>query len=142
LAVEGLRGCVLPIAAAAVLFACAPKQKIALDCVPRGVAIYVDGVRLEGVPSSLDLRSDRPHTLYFKGPDFSPELVVLNSEEVEGEPRLSPAEVCVRPRYVPVERKLEMEIDRGVSAAPPVGGEELRSTIEVEPRPDFLPESP
>ena len=132
----------LPIAAAAVLIACAPKQKIALDCVPEEVAIYVDGARLEETPSTLDLRSDRPHTLYFKGPDFAPELVVLNSEEVDGRARLSPSEVCVRPRYVRVKRELEMEIDRGASAAPPVGGEEIRSTIDVEPRPDFLPESP
>jgi hypothetical protein len=133
---------VLPVAAAAVFFACAPKQKIALDCVPQEVAIYVDGARLEGAPSTLDLRSDRPHTLYFKGPDFAPELVVLNSEEVEGKARLSPSEVCVRPRYVRVKRELEMEIDRAASAVPPVGGEEIRTTIDVEPRPDFLPESP
>ena len=132
----------LPVAAAAVLIACAPKQKIALDCVPQEVAIYVDGARLEEAPSTLDLRSDRPHTLYFKGPDFAPELVVLNSEEVEGKARLSPSEVCVRPRYVRVKREIEMEIDGAVSAAPPVGGEEIRSTIDVEPRPDFLPESP
>ena len=140
--VEGLCRCALPIAAAAVLIACAPKQKIVLDCVPEEVAVYVDGARLDELPSALELRSDQPHTLYFKGPGVVPELVVLNSEEVEGKARLSPSEVCVKPRYVGVTRELTLEIDRAVSVAPPVGGQELGSTIDVEPRPEFLPESP
>ena len=141
MAVEAVCRCALAIAAMAALVACAPKQKIALDCVPEEVVIYVDGARLEEMPSHLELRSDQPHTLYFKGPDFVPELVVLNSEEVDGKAGLSPAEVCVKPRYVRVKRELKMEIDRAVSAAPPAG-DELGSTIDVEPRPDFLPESP
>ncbi len=142
MAVEVLCRCALAIAAAAVLVACAPKQKIALACVPEEVVIYLDGTRLEEMPSVLELRSDQPHTLYFKGPDFVPELVVLNSEEVEGKARLSPSELCVKPRYVGVKRELKMEIDGAVSAAPSAGGEELGSTVDVEPRPDFLPESP
>jgi hypothetical protein len=48
----------------------------------------------------------------------------------------------VKPRYVGATRELTVEIDRAVSAATPVGGEELGSTIDVEPRPEFLPESP
>ena len=142
LAVEAVCRCVLPIAAVAALVACAPKQKIALDCLPEEVVIYVDGTRLEKTPSDLELRSDKPHTVYFKGPDFVPELVVLDSEEIDGKHRLSPSEVCVKPRYVQVRRELKMEIDPDVSAAPPADGEEIRSTIDVEPRPDFLPESP
>ena len=142
MAVEVLCRCALPIAAAAVLVACAPKQKIPLDCVPEEVVIYVDGNRLDEMPSVLELRSDQPHTLYFKGSDFAPELVVLTSEEVEGKAKLSPAEVCVKPRYIGVKRELKMEIDHAVSDAPSAGGEELGSTIDVEPRPDFLPESP
>ena len=142
MAVEVLCRCALPIAAAAVLVACAPKQKIPLDCVPEEVVIYVDGNRLDEMPSVLELRSDQPHTLYFKGSDFAPELVVLTSEEVEGKAKLSPAEVCVKPRYIGVKRELKMEIDRAASDAPSAGGEDLGSTIDVEPRPDFLPESP
>jgi hypothetical protein len=141
LAVEAVCRCVLAVTAVAVLAGCAPKQKIALDCVPEEVAIYVDGTRLENTPSDLELRSDEPHTLYFKGPDFVPELVVLNSEEIGGKPSLSPSEVCVKPRYVQVRRELRMEIDPAVSAGPPDGGGDLGSTIDVEPRPDFLPES-
>jgi hypothetical protein len=142
LAVEAAFRFALSIAAAAALLACAPKQKIPLACVPRDVVIYVDGTRLEKTPSDLDLRSDEPHTLYFKGPDFKPELVVLDSEEIDGKARLSPSEVCVKPRYVRVNRELTMEIDPDVSAAPPPDGEDLGSTIDVEAKPDFAPESP
>jgi hypothetical protein len=142
LSLEAVFRCGLALSAAAALAACAPKQRIPLDCIPEEVAIYVDGARLEEVPSDLELRSDRPHTLYFKGPDFVPELVVLNSEEIDGKARLSPPEVCVRPRYVQANRNLTVEIDPAVSAAPDDGGEDLGSTVDVEPRPDFLPESP
>jgi len=134
--------CALPVAAAAALIACAPKQKIALDCVPEEVVIYVDGEPLDEPPPALDLRSDRPHTLYFKGPGLVPELVVLNSGKMDGKAKLSPSEVCVKPRYVQVGRELEMKIDPNVSTAPPVGGEQDGSTIDVEPRPDFSPASP
>jgi hypothetical protein len=132
LSVQVLCRCALPIAVAAVL----------VSCVPEEVVVYVDGTRLDEVPSTLDLRSDRPHTLYFKGSDFTPELVVLNSEEVEGKMKLSPSEVCVKPRYVGMKRELKMEVDQDVSTAPSAGDEGLGSTIDVEPRPDFRPESP
>jgi hypothetical protein len=73
---------------------------------------------------------------------MAPELIVLESEEVEGTARLSPSEVCVKPRTVGMTRELTVEIDRAVSAAPPVGDGEIGSTIDVEPMPEFLPESP
>jgi hypothetical protein len=66
----------------------------------------------------------------------------LNSEEVEGKMKLSPSEVCVKPRYVGMKRELKMEVDQDVSTAPSAGDEGLGSTIDVEPRPDFRPESP
>jgi hypothetical protein len=69
-----------------------------------------------------------------------PELVVLNPQEVEGKTTLSPGEVCVKPRYVQVQREVEMQIDPDVSAAPPPGAPETGSSIDVEPRPEFLPE--
>jgi len=130
----------LALAAAVALSACAAKQKIALECVPEEVVIYVDGERIDGTPSELALSKDEPHTLYFKGPGLVPELVVLNSEEVAGESALSPGEVCVKPRYVQVHREVEMEIDPDVSAAPPPGAPETGSTIDIEPRPDFVTE--
>jgi hypothetical protein len=132
----------LALAAAAGLFACASKQRIALACVPEEVVVYVDGERLDEVPSELALRRDQPHTLYFKGPDIVPELIVLNSDEVSGKARLSPDEVCVKPRYLKVQRELQLEIDPDVASEPPPGAAETRSAIDVEPRPDFVPESP
>ena len=133
---------VLVLAAAAALLACAPKQRIALDCVPEEVVVYVDGERLDEMPSELDLRSDEPHTLYFKGPGIAPELIVLESGEVSGKRRLTPENVCVKPRYLRVRRELELQIDPDVAAEPPPGAAENRSAIDVEPRPEFVPESP
>jgi hypothetical protein len=46
-------------------FGCATRQPIAIDCVPEEVVIYVDGERIDGVPESIALRRDRPHTLFF-----------------------------------------------------------------------------
>ena len=41
------------------LVACAPKQKIQLDCVPKEVTIYVDKEPLPDVPDSIDLHTPR-----------------------------------------------------------------------------------
>ena len=121
-----LRFCILGIATLAATSGCAAKQKIAIGCVPEEVAIYVDGERLDELPDELDLRSDRPHTLFFKGEGYAPELVVLNSEEIDGKARLSPGEVCVKPRYLNVRRELEMAIEPDVAAEPP-GARESRA---------------
>ena len=130
------------IATVVALVGCATKQQIPLNCLPEEVVVYVDGELLEGSPSALDLRSDRPHTLFFKGPGLVPELIVLSSEEVDGKATLSPSEVCVKPRYVRVGRELEMEIDPEVSSEPLIGAAEPESTIDVEPRPAFSPNAP
>jgi hypothetical protein len=76
--------------------ACAPKQRIPLDVAPRPATLYVDGEALESIPSELELRCDRAHVLFFKSDGHRPERVVLESVEVEGKPRLQPAEVHVR----------------------------------------------
>lgn len=142
MSIDGTFRIALVLAVAAAPLACAPKQRIALDCVPEEVVVYVDGERLEEMPSELDLRSDQPHTLYFKGPAIAPELIVLESDEVSGKARLSPENVCVKPRYRMVNRELELQIDPDVAAEPPSGAAETRSAIDVEPRPDFVPEGP
>jgi hypothetical protein len=100
--------CVL-LAAAGV--ACAPKQTIPIDCVPDDVEIYVDGRMLSEVPDEIELRSDRAHTFFFKGPGYKPELVLLRSDWSDGEPRLEPAELCVRPVYIGVDRNLRLEVE-------------------------------
>jgi hypothetical protein len=120
---------------------CATKQPIAIDCVPEEVVIYVDGERIDGVPESIRLRRDRPHTLFFKGPGIEPELVVVNSTVVDGRAALSPAELCVEPRYERVGRKVEIAIEPDVAAGPPADAES-RSTIDVEPAPEFQTDEP
>ena len=120
---------------------CATKQPIAIDCVPEEVVIYVDGERIDGVPEEIALSRDRPHTLYFKGPGIEPELVVLNSATVDGRDALEPAEVCVHPRYERVGREVRFEIDPDVAAGPPESADP-RSTIDVEPRPEFHTDAP
>lgn len=103
--------------------------------------IYVDGERIDGVPKSIALRRDRPHTLFFKGPGIEPELIVVNSTRVDGRAALEPAELCVEPRYQRVGRKVEIEIEPDVAAGPP-GDDEFRSTIDVEPSPEFQTDAP
>lgn len=90
---------------------CASTQQIPLDCVPEPITLYVDGEALEEIPESLELRRDQPHTLFFKGPGYQSELVVLRSEEKEGEPWLTPSELCVRPVLIGVERRIEVEVE-------------------------------
>jgi hypothetical protein len=122
-------------------FGCATKQPIAIDCVPEEVVIYVDGERIDGVPDSIALSRDRPHTLFFKGPGIEPELVVVNSRVVDGRAALEPAELCVEPRYKRVGRKVRIEIDPDVAAGPP-GYDDSRSTIDIEPPPEFQTDEP
>jgi hypothetical protein len=121
--------------------ACATRQRIPIDCVPEGVTVYLDGEALDGVPESLDLDAGRPHTLYFKGEETIPELVVLKSTEVDGKLRLLPAEVCVHPHVARARRSLHVEIAPEASAD---GGDDPNgvSIVDVESRPDFVPFSP
>lgn len=75
--------------------ACAPKQRIPLAVSPHPATVYVDGEALEVIPGEIELRSDRAHVLFFKSEGYRPERVVLESVEVEGKPRLQPAQVNV-----------------------------------------------
>ena len=125
----------------ALALACAARQRVPIDCVPEGVSVYLDGEALDVLPPSLDLDPERPHTLYLKGDETVPQLVVLESTEVDGEARLVPAEVCFHPRVARARRELRIEIDSEAgadgSAAP-----DVPSTVDVAPRPDFVPYSP
>ena len=62
------------LAAALLIGACAAKQHVTLDCLPEDVTIFVDGRRLESNPDSVELESDKPHTVLFRAPadDFGP----------------------------------------------------------------------
>jgi len=93
-----------------VVGACAHKQTIRLDCVPKDVTIYLDKVPLERVPDSVDLRTDRPHLLFFRGEGYEPTMVVLEIEETADGPALSPRDLCLELNFSRRSRELELEI--------------------------------
>lgn len=96
---RGARGSRIAAALAVALLACvgcAAKQTIPVDAGPRPLALYVDGTLQATLPSEVELRADRDHTLYFKKEGFRSELVVLESRETDGRDRLEPAAVRVR----------------------------------------------
>ena len=91
--------------------ACAHKQTFRLDCVPRDVTIYLDKVPLDRVPDSIDLRTDQPHVLFFKGEGYEPMMVVFDTEETADGPALSPRDVCFDLNLAKRKRELEIEIE-------------------------------
>jgi hypothetical protein len=91
---------------------CAPKQKIPLDCVPRDVTLYVDKERVEELPDELVLRADEAHYLYFKREGYQPVPVVIQTEEGENGPQLTPSNICSEVRFVELERGLELELEQ------------------------------
>jgi len=111
------------LAAALLGLACAPKQRIPLDCVPRGVEIFVDEEALAGYPIWVELRADEAHKIKFRGPGYEPVLVVLDPVESEEGSQLRVLELgraaaeypvdelCARLRFVPVHKELEVELE-------------------------------
>lgn len=101
-----------PLVAAVVItlaVACAPKQRIPLDLGPGAVELYVDGERAEGVPQEVELRSDRDHKLFVKRPGYVPELIVLETQEVDGAVALEPPEVRIRLHPMIGDRQIQIE---------------------------------
>jgi hypothetical protein len=74
--------------------------------------LYVDGELQAALPEEIELRADRDHVLYFKKPGYAPELVVLESRDRDGRPRLEPGAVRVElaPR-AGTGRELEIETE-------------------------------
>ena len=98
----------LPIAITA---GCASTQTVRITCVPREVSVYVDGQLLDG--DRTELRTDRAHKIFAKGPGFEPRLVVVEPETGdEGRPGFDD-EVCVRVVPVGMGRDLDLEIEPG-----------------------------
>ena len=91
--------------------ACAHKQTIQLDCVPKDVTIYLDKVALDRVPDSIALQTDQPHVLFFKGEGYEPMMVVLETEETADGPALSPRDLCFELNLEKRKRELEIEIE-------------------------------
>jgi hypothetical protein len=93
------------------LSACATRQKVSLECVPREVTVYVDGRALEETPDEIELSRDEPHTVFFKGGGYQPQMVVLESAEVDGRQRLEPSEPCAEVVFVKMRPELQIEVD-------------------------------
>jgi hypothetical protein len=108
--VISIRTCGVALALLAV-GACAHKQTIQLDCVPKDVTIYLDKVPLDRVPDSIALRTDQPHVLFFKGEGYEPTMVVLELEETADGPALSPRDLCFELNLAKRKRELEIEIE-------------------------------
>jgi hypothetical protein len=109
---------ILVVAVAAAALGCASKQRVDLDCVPHEVSVYVDGRKLEKTPESIELRKDKPHTVFFKGGGYQPQMVVLRSEDVDGEKRLSPPEVCNEAVFVEMRPEVQIEVETRASEEP------------------------
>jgi hypothetical protein len=110
----------LPLLAAIALAlsACAAKQHVSLECVPRDVTVYVDGRALEDRPDEIELRSDEPHTVFFKGGDYKPQMIVMESEETPDGHRLSPVDVCTHTTFEKLDPRVQMEIDPSLGEEP------------------------
>ena len=109
---------ILSVVVAAAALGCASKQRVALDCVPHDVRVYVDGRQLEKTPESIELRKDEAHTVFFKGGGYPPQMVVLRSEDVDGEARLLPADVCNEAVFVETRPEVQIEVEPGLSGEP------------------------
>ncbi len=97
---------------------CASKQRFDLHCVPQQVTVYVDGRKLDEVPEALELRKDRPHTVYFKGGGFETQLVVLESREDGEEIVLQPADLCSQTTFVSMKTVLQLRVDEEPAPSP------------------------
>jgi len=107
------------VTTSAVGVACAAKQRVPLDCVPEEVTVFVDQRALEELPESLELRSDRPHTVFLKGPGYEPQLIVLEPRRGDsGRTALHPDHICVELVPVGVDRELTLEIEEDADALP------------------------
>jgi len=91
--------------------ACASTQKVSLECVPSEVSIYVDGRELENDSGEISLGVDEAHTVFFKGGGYRPQMVVLESEEVDGKRRLSNADLCRETVFTEMQPELTLEVE-------------------------------
>jgi hypothetical protein len=98
---------------------CATTQSVSLECVPSQVQVFVDGRQLEGSPQEVELGVDEPHTVYFKGGGYQPQMVVLESRDVDGERSLSHAELCREVVFTEVRPEVHVEVEEEDSPPAP-----------------------
>jgi len=96
---------------------CATTQSVSIECVPREVAVYVDGQRIVG--NEAELSTDRAHKIFAKGPGYEPRLVVIEPEVGEdGRSGFRDDALCVQLVPVEMKRELEVEVEPGVDSGP------------------------
>lgn len=108
----------LAFAAGAAALACATGQRVSLECVPADVQVYVDGRLIEGRPKAVKLPKDQPHTVFFKGGGYQPQMVVFESRQRDGKPALDPLDVCSRVVFVEMQPDLQVEVEPDAAPAP------------------------
>lgn len=95
---------------AAIAIGCAPTQVVLLNVEPKPVVLYLDGEAQKQLPESLELKSDRDHKLFFRKEGYQPELVVLVTKNVEGEPALVPDRVDVQLQRLRAESRPDLSL--------------------------------
>jgi hypothetical protein len=90
---------------------CASTQKVSLECVPREVSVYVDGRELEERREQISLGAEEAHTVFFKGGGYQAQMVVLESQEVDGEHRLTNADLCRDMVFTEMRPELTIELE-------------------------------
>ncbi len=71
---------------------------------------------------SIELRSDAAHKIFFKGGDYEPQMVVLESRQEGGESRLEPADPCIDTTFVKTRPAVEVHVDPADEPEPSAGG--------------------
>lgn len=97
--------------ALALLAGCASTQKVSLECVPSQVSVYVDGREIEERSGEISLGVDEAHTVFFKGGGYQPQMVVLESREVDGKYHLSNADLCRDMVFSEMQPELTIEVE-------------------------------
>ena len=100
------------VAALALAAGCASTQKVSLECVPSEVSVYVDGRELEDRRGQISLGVDEAHTVFFKGGGYQTQMVVLESQEVDGVYRLSNADLCREVVFTEMRPELRIEVEQ------------------------------
>ena len=99
------------------LAGCAAYQNVAIESVPPGAEIYLDGKPVGPTPQNLRVSREHDHTVYLKKDGYRPELVVLEKHEAnDGIDYLTPADVVKHlspgPSSDPeLERRLKLEVE-------------------------------
>jgi len=112
---------------------CASTQKVSLECVPSEVNVFVDGRQLEGSPEEISLGTEEAHTVYLKGGDHQPQMVVMEPREVDGKQVLTNADLCRQVTFTEMRPELVVEIVDDAAPTEPEVAEPPASSPVADP---------